>query len=270
MGIETQRDPRTKKEITFVSGKLEKIYVNPVKEVKTYAGPKGPWTPTHTINFIVDGVRIGLGLTDKTALRGKDEEDKYHDLTEGSEVTVEISEIGEYNGKPTYNTKPSLIFINKLAAASAAPVPAASGGYSGGSKDKSGVEIGHALNGAMRFLGGKAKPEEIIEAAKRVHTITDTLKKEYRAANPKMSEYDSGAAVGHAVLNSLELAVARKKTLDDVEGIARKWLAEVVPAVADFVKNGNKPEAPTPAERPVNEAGAADVDDIPDDSDLPF
>ena len=29
MGIETQRDPRTKKEITFVSGKLEKIYVNP-------------------------------------------------------------------------------------------------------------------------------------------------------------------------------------------------------------------------------------------------
>lgn len=276
MPITKQRDPRTKKEITFVEGKVEKIYVNPVKEIKTYAGPNGPWTPTHIINFVVDGIRIGLGLTDKTEVRGKTEDDKYHDVTEGSTVTVEISKIGEYKGKPTYETKPSLIFINDLAPASAAPARGAGNtegrpAYSG-KRDTSGIETGHALNGAMRLLGGKAKPEEIVEAAKQVHDLTVLLKVEYAEANPNMSEYDCGAAVGNAVLNSIDLAVGRKKGLEAVPDIARKWLADIVVPVAAYVKAPAAPAAQEPpAEEPAKDTPSADDFNQQDfDEDLPF
>lgn len=139
-------------------------------------------------------------------------------------------------------------------------------GQSYGKKDTTGVETGHALNGAMRFEGAKATLETIVATAKRVHDITTALKAEYKAANPDLSDYDAGAAVGHAVLNSLEIAAARKKTLDDVTGIARKWLAEAVTAVQAHVKPAPAPKAEEPAAQ-VPEAPAADEDL---DDDIPF
>lgn len=155
-----------------------------------------------------------------------------------------------------------------------ASAPAASGaprtggsGQTYGKRDNTGVETGHALNGAMRFLGGKATLEDIVTTAKTVHDITSQMKKEYAAANPDMSEYDCGAAVGNAVLNALEIAAARKKTLADVPGIAKKWLAEAVPAIVAHIKPPKVEEkAPEPASEvnePMSESSEEDDDSIP-------
>lgn len=149
-----------------------------------------------------------------------------------------------------------------------------SGQTFGGKRDTTGIETGHALNGAMRFLGGKASVEDYVATAKEVHNITAELKAEYAAANPGMSDYDSGAAVGNAVLNALEIAAARKKGLDVVPGIARKWLAEAVPAIVAHIKPPKVEEkAPEPVkeEEPVvDEAQAADEEDDDSFDDIPF
>lgn len=141
-------------------------------------------------------------------------------------------------------------------------------GQSYGKKDTTGIETGHALNGAMRFEGAKATLEVLVETAKGVHDITAALKVEYAKANPDMSDYDTGAAVGNAVLNALEIAAARKKTLVDVPAIARKWLAEAVPAVKAHIKPAPAPKVEEPAAQE-SESPAADTEDF-DDSDLPF
>ena len=140
-------------------------------------------------------------------------------------------------------------------------------GQSYGKKDTTGMETGHALNGAMRFEGAKATLEVLVETAKGVHDITAALKAEYAKSNPDMSDYDAGAAVGHAVLNALEIASARKKPLADVPAIARKWLAEAVPAVKAHIKPAPAPKAEEPVTEEADEAPA--VEDF-DDSDIPF
>lgn len=147
------------------------------------------------------------------------------------------------------------------------------GGISGqsyGKKDTTGIETGHALNGAMRFEGAKATLEVLVETAKGVHDITAALKAEYAKANPDMSDYDAGAAVGNAVLNALEIAAARKKPLADVPAIARKWLAEAVPAVKAHIKPAPAPKEEEPAVEETPEAPAVETSEDFDDSDLPF
>ena len=154
--------------------------------------------------------------------------------------------------------------------------PRAASGGSGtsgqayGKKDTTGIETGHALNGAMRFEGAKATLEVLVETAKGVHDITAALKAEYAKANPDMSDYDAGAAVGNAVLNALEIAAARKKPLADVPAIARKWLAEAVPAVKAHIKPAPAPKEEEPAVEETPEAPAVETSEDFDDSDLPF
>lgn len=102
-----------------------------------------------------------------------------------------------------------------------------------------------------------------------MHDLTVLLKVEYAEANPTFSEYDCGAAVGNAVLNSIDLAVGRKKGLEAVPDIARKWLADIVVPVAAYVKAPAAPAAQElAAEEPEPEAtsdGSSDYDD-----DVPF
>lgn len=273
MAIETTKDPRTKKEVTFVSGKVEKIYMNPLKEVKTYTTGKAPWTPTHSVNIVVDGTKVALGLTDKEVLRAKAEDDKYHDVLEGHEVSIEIDKIGEYQGKPQYNAKTSSVFIVSLeggvtAQPKQAPQQGQSSGQTYGKKDNTGIETGHALNGAMLFLGPKASLEEYVAMAKQVHAITAELKAEYKAKEPSFSEYDIGAAAGNAILNALQIAAARKKPLEDVPALARKWLYEAAVAVKEYIKPSAKP-APEPEPEVPESVPEVDASDDIDD-DLPF
>jgi|SRR5690606_9183809 len=279
--IEKHKDPKTRKEYLLATGVVEGVFFNELKQKKTYAGPNGPWTPTHSINLIVDGHRIGLGLTEKTSLRAKDVDDQYQDVVKGTEVSVVVEEGTEYKGTMQYNSRSSQITV--ITPAPAETAQQQSGGksnFSGQKRDNSGVETGHALNGGLNLVRGGIDIE-VVEASKLVHTLTVELKKEYAEKNPEMSEYDVGAMVGHAVLNATRDA----EKIEQVEEIARQLLDDVVPAVSSFVK-GTKTEKTDPktSKKPNTRQKAPkvekepepventeqDVDSFEDDEDVPF
>lgn len=253
MTVETNRDPRTRKEITTVSGKVDKIYFNKLKEVRTYQGKNGSWTPTHSLRIVVDGTGVQLGLTDKETLRAKDGDDKYHDVAEGMEVSVEILEIGEYKGAPQYSSQTSKVFILDTSGA-VAPAPKASAAqpnqnqsYAEG--DTTGIETGHAINGAILFLGAEAKSADILETAKQIHAITAEMKQYYRETFPKTTAYNVGAASGNAVLVALQIAKARDKGLDVVLSYAKTVVGNIAVPLSDYIrKSKDKPVAAPVAE----------------------
>lgn len=292
MAVEVFKDPRTRKEVTFVSGKIEGVFFNKLKNVETYSGPNGPWTPTHTVNVIVDGTRIGFGLTDKDVINSKDVDGEYHSLSKGMEVSVEITEIGEYNGKPQYKSKASKVTVLDATADTQQQKPSGSsqkpsGGFK---KDMSGVHTGHAINVAINVLSDLEDAEAIVAAAKEAHTLTQRLKKEYAEKNPNMSEYDVGASVGQAVLSASHYV----EVVGDIEGYARRTLDFIVPEVMAFVKESDKSEVKSSTtqkkstkktvakkttkkqnaseESPIEDSDIPEsaFEDLEDDSDIPF
>ncbi len=128
--------------------------------------------------------------------------------------------------------------------------PKNSGGSSGtGSsntgrkKDNSGVEIGHAVNGALNLRRSGLVIPATGEVAKVVHDATKSLKEEASkdTANKGMSEYDLGAMVGHAILNATrDIEVGEndspQEITDKLLTYARTLLNEVVPQVSAYVK----------------------------------
>lgn len=237
MAVELIRDPRTRKEVTFISGKIDGVFFNELKQQKTYAGPNGPWTPTHSASIIVDGDRVSFGLTDKEKINSKDADGNYHELTRGMEVSVEITEVGEYNGKPTYNSKASRVTVLDVSGAQQ-PQQSSGGGkqQSFQKKDMSGVHTGHAINVAINVIGSLDDAGKIINYAKKAHDLTTSLKKEYAEKNPSLSDYDVGAMVGQSVLSASHYA----DTVAEIEPLARQTLDEIVPSVSEYVKGGEK------------------------------
>lgn len=142
----------------------------------------------------------------------------------------------------------------------------AGAGSNGGSKgtgtfkkDNSGMETGHALNGALNLRRSGLTIPPVIEVAKVVHDVTKLLKSDALKdpANKGMSDYDIGAMCGHAVLNATrDVEVGDNDNPEEITGklltYARALMAEVVPAVSAYVK-GESAEA-TP---PQNEAATA-------------
>lgn len=285
MGVEKFKNPATRKEETVVTGVVSAIYMNALKEVKTY--DKG-WTPTHSVNIVVDGVKVSIGLTDKQVIGVKDENEKYHDLVKGLEISIPVEETS-YQGKPQYNGRASSILVlgtDGVEAAKAAPAmkqPAAASGK----RDNTGVTTGHALNGALNLIRGVLElnfdDRTVLEMAALVHKVTSDLKDVYAKENPTMSEYDVGAAVGHAVLNASR--DVEEATEEALRGYALWVLNDIVPKVVDIVKDKPKTEDKKPVAKKTvkksptkNEATPAEVDDsqIPPsnfndmDSDIPF
>lgn len=272
MAVELIRDPRTRKEVTFISGKIDGVFFNELKQQKTYAGPNGPWTPTHSASIIVDGDRVSFGLTDKEKINSKDADGNYHELTRGMEVSVEITEVGEYNGKPTYNSKASRVTVLDVSGAQQ-PQQSSGGGkqQSFQKKDMSGVHTGHAINVAINVIGSLDDAGKIINYAKKAHDLTTSLKKEYAEKNPSLSDYDVGAMVGQSVLSASHYA----DTIAEIEPLARQTLDEIVPSVSEYVKGGeneSKVEKKAPAKKTtkttkkqVTEAPMED-DEIPEDA----
>ncbi len=137
-------------------------------------------------------------------------------------------------------------------------------------KNEVGIQVGHAINGAMRYTNGKITTDKLIEVGKAVHDITEAVKAKYKPANPEMSDYDIGAATGNAVLNALEIACAKKLELDSVEGIALKILSDVVPALKEYMAPEKEEEAtPEPAQE-IPEQESDGVEDQDEDDGLPF
>lgn len=281
------------KEIITIDGKVDAFYINPIKpeHIKTYSGKNGPWTPTHRYNLIVDGQPISLGMGDKDGvsdrqiIQGKDNDGKYHALVKGLEVSVEVTENGEYQGKTQYQSSNSKVVIIDASGAEA-PQQKSSGGsannYQAKPKDMSGISVGHSFNGAMNFIttyGQDNSNENIVAVAKKVHDVTERVKAEYAKANPDMSAYDSGAAAGNSVLNACKLVGVDGDFEEGVYSLAMDFLNNVVPKIMAHVKGEAKP-APAvkttrsaPAKKPATKAKPVEemfpeLDD--DSSELPF
>lgn len=177
------------------------------------------------------------------------------------------------------------------------PAGSNGGGTKGGksfSKDNSGMETGHAINGALNMVrnGFGAGP---VVLAKLVHDVTIELKaseaKEER--NKGLSDYDIGASTGHAVLNATrDIQYDGGKTLEqvaeDLKAMALDLLTNVVPDVLAYVKEkGPKAGAPVetpqgqkkdiqkptrkePEPKPEPEPPSYDADTLDFDDDIPF
>jgi hypothetical protein len=112
----------------------------------------------------------------------------------------------------------------------------------------------------MNLLKNKVKnDQELIDAAKSVHDVSEKIKAEYAKDNPSMSDYDVGAASGNAILNACKLA----KNIDQVEELARGILYTVVPQILAHVKGEVKK-----VEEIVEEEEAPSYDSF--DDDIPF
>lgn len=269
MAVETTKDPRTKKPITIVSGTVNGVFFNELKTKKDYGTNGKSWVPTHSVVIVVDkDERINLGLTDKDKLRCKDSDDNYQDVVKGVEVSV-VVDVGEYNGKPQYSAKATDVIVTNTAGA---VVPAGNKGKGEVTpkKDMTRVQVDYAVNGAFSFEGYKASSDTITETAKVVYGITASVREWYANKNPSLCDYDAGAISGYAVLNALSIAKERKKSIDEVEAIAKKILTDIIPAVTSHVKGGGK--APTTVEQEEQqelEQGDFTNNDLSED-DIPF
>lgn len=249
-------------------GTLRGIYFNPLKEKKNYGRDGRDWFPTHSVNIIVDDDRISLGITDSETIRCKDEQENYHDLASGMEISVVVTENGEYNGKTQYQGRPASVIITKGVEKAA----------SFSRKPNDGVQVGHAINCAIQMLGGDALDDNdtVIELAKKFHTLTSSLKEEYAGKNPDVSEYDIGARVGQGVLSATHIV----GEFGDVEAVARNTIENLAPAIEAFVKEGKAspaavkktPEKKTAAKKAAKKATPAPENESPDDmdDDIPF
>lgn len=284
MTIETTTDPRTRKEITLVSGKVEGAYLNALKQVKTYNGPKGPWTPDKSANLVVDGTRIGLGLTERDSIRAKDVDGNYHDVVEGVEVSVEVDPV-EVDGKTFYNAKTSQVLILDVSGAKTADEIAAGKKTTYKPRDTTGIEVGHSINCAMNFLASEDQDEDtLIATAKKFHEATTALKQKTRLNKPDASEYDIGASVGQAVLASASLGVF--ETVEEVVANAEFILDNVVDPLHEYVvaskedtekkSKVEKRSAPKPVAKPKakpQRKAKPPVEDFPEDDlddEVPF
>ena len=174
---------------------------------------------------------------------------------------------------------------------------AGAGGSKGGfKKDNSGMETGHALNGALNLRRSGLTIPPVVEVAKVVHDVTKHLKLDAAndPANKGMSDYDLGAMVGHAVLNATrDIQVGENDNPEEITGkllaYARGLMSEVVPGVSAYVK-GEQPSgdntvqtaqsqtAPDPQPKvetqqaPVVNNGHIDMTppDVDFDDDIPF
>lgn len=159
-----------------------------------------------------------------------------------------------------------------------------------GKRDNSGVETGHALNGALNLRRSGLTLPPVVEIAKVVHDVTKFLKQEASQdpSNKGMSDYDLGAMVGHAVLNATrDISVGDNDNPEEITGkllaYSRELMVAVVPGVASYVKGENltatasaqedpKLEPKTEDDQKVNDNGHIDMSppDIDFDDDIPF
>ncbi len=288
--LEEFKNPKTRQTEYIISGVVSAIYFNELKTKKDYGRDGKSWIPTHAVNIVVDGDKVGLGLTDKEVVRIKDVDENYHDLVRGIEITVPVT-VGEYNGKPQYSGFASGITVvgtDGIQQASQAASEGFKQPYTAAKRDNSGMSTGHGINVAMNVLGSVDDSNAIIEQAKKAHDLTNKLKAEYAEKNPTMSEYDVGAMVGQSVLSASHYV----EDVSDIEAIARQTLDVVVPQVSEYVKGSAKAVEAVPKKTVVKKAvkkttkkeatpDRVNDDEIPDsayadadndmsDSDVPF
>lgn len=250
--LEKVKDPRTRKEVLFATGIVKGIFFNKLSEVKTYTYDGKAWTPTHSVSIIVDDTRISYGLTDKEKLNAKDADGKYHEIVKGMEVTVEITEQGEYKGKPSYDSKSSkTTIINSVPKDS----PKEDGKYKG-EYDDTPLAAGNARTAAVNWVyRGIADISNIKEVVKDFAEVSHSVRE--KVINNGMSSRDVGFGVGQATIAASFLC----NKFSEVEKFIVNYVEALIPASIETVKNikdGKKAlrsacEAPKQAAKPLKE-----------------
>lgn len=295
MGILRQEDLVNGGEIVLITGKVDRIIIKEAEKT-----PKNiEFGVTHIASIQVDGqyinyISLGIkeGREPNIAINtGTKAAPKWERIDEGDEVRVVVSETVK-GDKTYYNAKRTGIKLVKKGAGGSKPAgSAASSGTGGGNsytakpKDMTGVSVGHSFNGAMNFLlsqGVEPSNENITAYAAMVHTVTEKLKAEFKTLKPELSDYDVGASVGNSVLNATKLVDKDVDFEVTLYGIAKDLLLTVVPVIEKFVREGKgvaQPAkatraAPTAKSKAVTKAKVVEpepeLDDIPDDLDIPF
>lgn len=262
MAIEQITDPRTRKPVTFITGKIEGVYFNELKNIKTYTSGKAPWTPTHSVNLVVDGTRVGLGITEKDAINSKDVDDQYHALARGMEVSVEVSEVSEYNGQTQYNSKASFITVLDVSGvvADSPAGGAAKAPYK--KRDNKGVVAGNArtaaTNWAGRFEGGIEDYLELFA------NLADDKRKSYAAGNSNLDDFEVGVTVGQAVIAASQLSEDENGLGEFVE----HYLNTVVPNSLTIIEKLQAKASPQLEEKKEVKKVSKPVDTTSDLSDM--
>lgn len=296
MAVQRGINPADDKEVIVIVGKVERI-----KIVEAEATARNiEFGVTHVASIVVDNQwinYISLGIKgdrepNLTINTGSKDSPQWVQIDEGDDVRVVVQETIK-GDKTYYNAKRTGI---KLVAKGTGGSSKSSGGQgsqsTSGSKfktDKSGIAIGHSVNGAMNFLitwGVDASNENLVEYSKKVHAVTEKLKVSHKAANPDMNEYEVDASSGHAVLNACKLVGTDQDFEEGVYAIAQDLLQNVVKPVSEFIRTPKQEAPPAKATRapakkpPATKAKAAEkpkpkpeperrgFDDM--DDDIPF
>lgn len=245
MAINVAINPVDDTEMTIITGVVEKII---------YKEKPDQFQNTHQASMVVDGTWVNMRLKVKEGYdpqvrfaEGKGPQAKWMTLNEGDTVKMVVKP-NEWNGKTYYQVSSSGIKVTKKGEGKPPTQKPAQGtsnnntAPSGGSswkKDTTGVEVGHALNSAAQIVGIEDF-DVLLGTAKDVHVETIKLKEWYRKANPSMSDYDVGAAAGHA----MKMACTPGASAASASATAREILSKVVSALTAYVKG----EEATPAE----------------------
>lgn len=261
MSIQSMKDPRTGKEVLFAKGKITGIFFNKIKNVKTYTTAHGQFTPTHVVNVKIGEDVVSFGTTAKEVIKTK-HEGEWIELQRGMTITVDVEKqiSGQYTN---YNAdKKSLMVLDATPDASEQKTNQGSSSSGGYKRDTTGMECGHAINGAMNLLKGKiTKDDDFLEYAKQIHDATVTAKAKFKESNPDADDYTVGATVGNAVLNVC--TILPKTKVDQVADKAISFLENYsAPLLAYIRGEDTQGEAQQQEETPEQPEDNLD-DDIP-------
>ena len=276
--INTVVNEATDEEITFAKGIVKRILFKD-------GSPKQQQMGTVKIASIIlqsEGeddvfVRMNLKKNEERVpyVEGKAGSEKWYDLQQGDEVKITISKQGVWNDKPTYETTMKRIKVTKRAEGNVNNKPSAPAKGQEKKpfvKDSSGMETGHAHNGAL-CLHRNGVEGSVVDLAKIVHSVTLEMKKEKsEATGVPITNYDLGSSVGHSVLNATR--DWKKSTITHEE---LKEAAKVNEAVSEeilaYVKGGETKASPVKEEKKqeVKKPVEKESEFVPDElDDLPF
>ena len=277
MAVQKVKDPISGKQLLLVKGVVEGAYLNPLKNIKTYKGQHGDWTPDKSMQIVVDGERISLGLTDKDGIRCKDVDGNYHDLVRGVEVTVIVEEGEEYQGKMQYTSKTSLVTINDVSGAVQQVATGNKGNNPPPRKNNNvGIIAGNLRNVAVNQANANEvglDPDELKATMEQASEVILSVQEWFSEQYPEVDEYSVGASVGQAAIQASFIAGSKK----DLES-NMKWFLENLykPSVeiAEGMVGGSKGEAPKASPKPPKAAKKASktvkqevVDELLEDDD---
>lgn len=294
MSVINKEKDRKGKEVVYAIGVVEFVKLNKFAEPKTFNYDGKVITSTHNASLLLkekgagkDDPGVWIGLGDIELKEGYENlqvkhEDKWTTIEKGVEVSIDIQKVNQVGDKTYYQTKKSQISILSLEGVQAksqagGKAPQQTQGKSSFKKrDMVGVEVGHALNGALELKRAGVKGDTF-DLAGIVQSATVTLKAEVASERGvSADDYDVGASVGHAVLNACRDHSGKSVTIEGLIEDAKEILAIAVRIEAAI--RGNAPaQEEKKVNPPVQEAKRENKPTPPpeppmdfDDSDIPF